>query len=127
MGYAGRMRFEPDDLALLDRTEEIEIETAMPGGPSHRTIIWIVVDGDDAFVRSVRGSRARWYREAVADPEVTIHAGGTALRARAEAASDPDSIARVSAALVKKYTGIEGLEPMLLPDILETTLKITPA
>ena len=66
-------------------------------------------------------------REAVANPEVTIHAGGAALPARAEAASDPDSIARVSAALVKKYTGVPGLEPMLLPDILDTTLKITPA
>jgi hypothetical protein len=127
MGYAALMRFEPDDLALLDRTEEIEIETAMPGGPSHRTIIWIVVDGDDAFVRSVRGTRARWYKEAVANPQVTIHAGTTALNARAEAASDPESIARVSSALVKKYTGIEGLEPMLQPDILDTTLKITPA
>ncbi len=127
MGYAAVMRFAPHDLALLDTTEEIEIETAMPGGPSHRTIIWIVVADGDAFVRSVRGSRARWYSEAVANPRVTIHAGGAALPARAEAASDPDSIARVSAALVKKYTGVPGLEPMLLPDILDTTLKITPA
>ena len=85
-----------------------------------------MADGD-AYVRSVRGTRARWYREAVADPQVTIHAGGASLRATAEAASDPDSIARVSAALVKKYTGIDGLEPMLQPDILDTTLKITPA
>ena len=37
-------------------TEEIEIETARPDGPPHRTIIWVVVDGDDAFVRSVNGA-----------------------------------------------------------------------
>jgi hypothetical protein len=127
MGYAFRMRFAPDDLALLDETEEIEIETAVPGGPTHRTIIWIVVDGDDAFVRSVRGTRARWYKEVVADPKVTIHAGDRALTAVAEPASDPDSIARVNAALKRKYEGISGYEPMLVPDIFDTTLKITPA
>jgi hypothetical protein len=127
MGYAFGMRFAPDDLALLDETEEIEIETAVPGGPTHRTIIWIVVDGDEAFVRSVRGIRARWYREVVADPKVTIHAGDRALTAVAEPASDPDSIARVNAALKRKYEGTSGYEPMLVPDIFDTTLKITPA
>lgn len=53
MGYADNMRFEPADLALLAETEEVELETARPGGPPHRTIIWVVVDGDDAFIRSV--------------------------------------------------------------------------
>src|SRR5689334_18806662 len=43
LGYAGSMRFEAGELALLDETEEIEIETAAPGGGSHRTIIWVVV------------------------------------------------------------------------------------
>ena len=33
MGYAGPMRFEPAELALLAETEEVEIETARPGGP----------------------------------------------------------------------------------------------
>jgi hypothetical protein len=127
MGYDFRMPFAPDDLALLDETEEIEIETAVPGGATHRTIIWIVVDGDDAFVRSVRGTRARWYQEVVADPKVTIHAGDRALPAVAEPAADSGSIARVNAALSRKYEGISGYEPMLVPDIFDTTLKITPA
>ena len=127
MGYAGPMRFPPEDLALLDETEEIEIETAMPGGEAHRTIIWIVVDGDEVFVRSVRGSRARWYQEAVANPAVTIHAGDRALPAVAVAAADPDSIGRTNAVLERKYKGISGFEPMLVPDIFDTTLKITPA
>jgi hypothetical protein len=127
MGYAEPMRFPPEDLALLDETEEIEIETAMPGAQSHRTIIWIVVDGDDVFVRSVRGSRARWYQEAAANPAVTIHAGHRALSAIARAAADEDSIARMNAGLERKYKGISGFEPMLLPDIFDTTLKITPA
>jgi hypothetical protein len=127
MGYAAHMRFAPDELALLAESEEIEIETARPDGPPHRTIIWVVVDGDDAFIRSVHGAGARWYREAVADPSVTIHAGTRALQARAIAAPDPDSITRVNDALVRKYTGIEGLPEMLEPDSFDTTLRVVPA
>jgi hypothetical protein len=63
----------------------------------------------------------------VADPKITIHAGGRALSAVAEPASDPDSIGRVNAALTRKYEGVSGYEPMLVPDIFDTTLKITPA
>ena len=127
MGYAGPMRFATEDLALLADTEEIEIETARPGGPPHRTIIWVVVDGDDAFIRSVNGAGARWYREAVADPSVTIHAGERALQARAMAAPDPDSVKRVNDALERKYTGSVGLREMLVPDIFDTTLRVEPA
>ena len=127
MGYAGLMRFAPEDLALLADTEEIEIETARPDGSPHRTIIWIMVDGDDAFVRSVNGAGARWYREATANPSVTIHAGAQALKARTIAAPDPDSVARVNDALERKYTGITGLREMLVPAIFETTLRVEPA
>ena len=127
MGYAGSMRFEPDDLALLAQTEEVDIETARPDGPPHRATIWVVVDGDDAFVRSVNGATARWYREAVANPTVTIHAAGRQLRARAVAATDPNSVQRTSDALSRKYAGVPGIRPMLKPDILDTTLRLTPA
>jgi len=127
MGYAPRMRFEPAELALLADTVEIEIETAAPDGPSHRTVIWVVVDGGDAFIRSVRGSSARWYREVAANPEVTIHADGRRLRANAVPATDPASIARTSAALERKYAGDPEMPSMLDPDILDTTLRLTPA
>ena len=127
MGYADPMRFEPGELALLDATEEIEIETARPDGAAHRTTIWIVVDDDDAFVRSVNGATARWYRETIANPAITIHAGDRALAARAIAAADADSVGRVSDALRRKYTGITGLREMLEPAIFDTTLRLEPA
>ena len=126
MGYISRMRFEPGELALLAETQEIEIETALPGGPAHRTIIWIVVDGGDAFVRSYRGASARWYREAVAYPQVTIHVDGRALPARAVAAVDPASIRRTSDALASKYAASDSTPAMLQPDVLDTTLRLTP-
>ncbi len=128
MGYAARMRFGPDELALLAQTKEIEIETAMPGGPAHRTIIWVVVDGDDAFIRSVQGSRPH---AGIARPWRTPRSPSTpmivALRARAVAAIDPESVRRTSDALVRKYTGRGGLEPMLEQDVLDTTLRLLPS
>jgi hypothetical protein len=128
MGYAPVMPFPPDDLAVLGETEEIEIETrAASDASAHRTIIWIVTDGSDAFVRSVRGARGRWYREAVAHPDVVIHAGGRRLPARAVPASDPQSIERTNKGLRDKYEGVPGFREMLEPDVLDTTLRLDPA
>ena len=127
MGYADPMRFEPGDLDLLATTKEVEIETARPGGVTHRTIIWVVVDGDDAFIRSVNGVTARWYRETIANPVVTIHAAGRPIPARVVAARDPDTARRVSDSLSRKYARTGGLRAMLKPETFETTLKLEPA
>ena len=129
MGYAqATMPFPPADLALLGATEEIEIETrASPDAPVHRTIIWIMTDGNDAFVRSVRGGRGRWYREAIANPQVAVHAGGRRLAARVVAANDPTSIERTNKGLRDKYEGIDGYAEMLEPDCFDTTLRLEPA
>jgi hypothetical protein len=127
MGYAPAMPFAPADLAVLDATAEIEIETrAAADAPLHRTIIWVMTDGPDAFIRSVRGSVARWYREAIAHPDVVVHAGGRTFPARVVPAPDADSVARTSAALVRKYTGVDGLPEMLVPDTFPTTLRLEP-
>ena len=128
MVYAAGMSFKPDELALLDEAEEVEIETRAPGGPVHRATIWIVVDGDAAYVRSVRGPAGRWYRELLANPAGAIHVDGRRLPATAIPAADPDSVDRVSAALRRKYRREGGsLESMLEPETLETTLRLEPA
>ena len=115
MGYAPAMPFAPADLAALEAAEEIEIETrASADARAHRTIIWIMTDGADAFVRSVRGPAGRWYREALADPRVVVHAGGRTLPARVVPAPDEESIARTNAGLRRKYLGIEGFDEMLV-------------
>ena len=122
------MPFAPPDLAVLTDAVEIEIETrAAADAPLHRTIIWVVTDGPDAFVRSVNGTTARWYREALAHPDVVVHAGGAVLPARVVPAPDASSVARTSAALVRKYTGSDGLAEMLVPDTFPTTLRLEPA
>lgn len=121
------MPFSNDDLRAIDAAKEIEVETsAGPGAELHRTITWVVVDGDDVFVRSWRGVTARWFREALANPDVAIHVDGRRIPARAVPARDADSIARTSAGLQRKYDGDSSTPSMVRADILETTLRLDP-
>jgi len=121
------MSFEPDDLARIRDAEEIEIETQAPDGPAHRTTIWIMVEADAVFVRSVLGTRGRWFREATANPAVAVHVDGRRIAATAIPASDPDSIDRINRALTAKYTGVEVYDSMLEPDALQTNFRLEPA
>ena len=118
------MAMTKDDLDLIDRAKTVRIETSRAAGPIHRTTIWAVVDGDDVFVRSWRGPTARWYREAVANPEIAIHVGKRRIPARAIPAHDPGSTARTSAALERKYAGDPSTPSMVRDEILDTTLRL---
>jgi hypothetical protein len=118
------MPFSQDDLDRIDRVKTIRIETSRPGGPVHSTIIWAVVDGQEVFVRSWRGPGARWYREASANPEVAVRIEKDRLPARAVPATDADSVARASAALLRKYDGDPAARSMVRDEILGTTLRI---
>jgi hypothetical protein len=121
------MPFSRDDLDAIDRAKEVRIETsAGPDKPVHRTIIWIVVDGEDVFVRSWRGVTARWYREALANPNIAIHVGKQRLPAKAVSAHDEDAVTRTSAALERKYAGDPATRSMLRDEILITTLRLDP-
>jgi hypothetical protein len=122
--------FEPETLALWNRTHEIEIETTRGGeAPVHRTVIWVVVDGDVAYVRSVRGPAGRWYRELSGNPHGAIHADGGRVAVDAHHVEDAATVSRVSDLLREKY---ERRWPgptasMLRDDTLPTTLRLTPA
>ncbi len=126
LGYPVAMGFSEADLELIDRTEEIRIGTSIDGADVHRTIIWAVVDDGTVFVRSYVGASARWYREAIANPDVTIHVGDRSLPARATLAADPDSIDRTSRALVRKYSDDPATPRMNRPEVLDLTLRLDP-
>ena len=121
------MHFDAADLAVLAATDEIDIETRSVDGSIHRTIIWVVVDGADVFVRSYLGARARWYREALADPDVALHVDGRRLPCRAVPAPDDISVARTSAGFERQYASAAETPDMVRPEILPTTLRLVPA
>jgi len=121
------MSFATDVLRRLAAAEEVEIETEAPDGPAHRTTIWVVVDGDDVFIRSYRGHPARWFREATANPAVALHLDGRRLPVTAIPATDPDSIERISAALKAKYAhDPTSLATMLEPDMIDANFRLEP-
>ena len=121
-------QFDADVVGLLNGAEEIEIETqAAPQDPVRRTIIWVVVDGGEVFVRSVRGVRGRWYHRITANPVAALQAGGRRIPVRAVPAADERSVARASAAYQRKYKGDPSTPSMVRDEILETTLRLEPA
>ena len=121
------MRFEESDLAAIAAAQEVRIETRSTAGETHRTIIWIVERDGEVYVRSVRGPRGRWYREALADPGIAIHVKGRRVAARAVPAGDGPSVDACSEGLREKYRRSYSLESMLVPDVLPTTMKLVPA
>jgi hypothetical protein len=126
MGYAGLMSFSKEDLALLDESEEIKLETQAPEREARRTAMWVVVDGDEVFVRTYRGAGSRWFRDVEQNPAVAIHVGGKRLPASAIPATDPDSIERTSAGFQRKYAADPATTAMLRPEVLDTTLRLEP-
>jgi hypothetical protein len=122
------MSFSDEDLANLERAEEVEIETQAPGEAARRTVIWVVVDDGEVFIRTYKGPDSRWYRDAMANPAVAIHVDGKRLPATAIPATDPDSIERISAALQAKYAhDPASLATMLEPEMLDANYRLEPA
>jgi hypothetical protein len=119
------LTFPKATVAQLDRSDEVDIETRSPKGTTHSVPIWIVVDGDDVFVRAVRGPASRWYRELVAAPGAVV-VNGKRIPIRAIAATDTASVKRVSDGYRKKYRKGSSLDSMLVPSTLPTTLRLEP-
>jgi hypothetical protein len=122
--------FDTETLRLLDETDEVRIETRRDAdSPVHRTIVWVVVVEGEVFVRSVRGAKGRWYRELSSTPEGALHVGERRIPVRAAPATDGPTVAAVSEAYRSKYEeSLPGpTAAMVRPDVLPTTLKLSPA
>ncbi len=112
----------------LAEVEEIQIETQRSAAsPTHRTTIWVVVLGDDIYVRSVRGKAGRWYKEMTANPSGVVHVDGQRIPVRAVPVADSKLIEQVSQEYLRKYQGSEYAPPMVRAEVLDTTLRLDPA
>ncbi len=123
-------QLDPETLSLLDKIQEVHIETRRDeSSPVHRTIVWVVVVDGEVFVRSVRGPKGRWYREISANPDGALHAGDRRIPVRATPATDGPTTEAVSDAIRSKYEGDwpGPTAAMVRSDVLPTTLKLSPA
>jgi hypothetical protein len=122
-------RFDTETLEMLGRVREVELETtAADGATIHRTIIWVVVVEEEAFIRSEYAEAGRWYREARAHPDVVLHADDWAIPVTAVLVSDATTIGQVSDAYRQKYgkRSPASTDAMVAPHTLEHTLRLDP-
>jgi len=119
--------FEESDLDLLATAKEIRVETRSATGEVHKTIVWPLVRDGVVYLRSYKGPGGRWYREALADPEIALLFDRRRVPARAVPATDATSVEACSEALREKYRRSYSLEAMLVPAVLPTTLRIEAA
>ena len=121
--------FAPHELQLLDSTEEIEIETVHSDSQElHRAVIWVVVVGPHAYVRSVNGEQGHWYRHLIANSVGAIYAEDRHMPIRAVPITDVQIQLQVSEAYQRKY----GLYPqdvawIVGPTVQSTTLRLEPS
>lgn len=119
--------FEAAILRRLDAEREVDIETFRPDGTARRTTIWVMVDGNEVFVRSWNGDRGYWFQSATEpNARIALILDGRRLPVGAHVATDPESIERCDRQLRRKYAGSGSLEDMLLPAVLGTTLRLEP-
>ena len=119
--------FDADLLEAFRTTEEVDVETWSPANGARQTIVWIVVVEGMPYLRSVRGSAARWYREIREEPAAAIHVQGRRVPVRAVLADDPSTSTAVSEALAAKYPTDPAMPAMLRPEVLGTTLRLESA
>jgi len=120
-------QFDANVLNQLANIEEIEIETRSATGRTHRTIIWVMVNDHEVYVRSVRGRNGRWYQEITAKPDAAIHLDGQRLAVHAVPVTDEALIARVSNEIFRKYGDGPSANSMVREETLPTTLRLEPA
>lgn len=119
--------FDRQTLELLEQQREVDIVTRPPDGSEQQTTIWIVVEDGEAYVRSFRGPRARWFRAALERPDkLDLIVADRRLPVRAQPATDEVSIARCSSGLQRKYAGHPSTDAMVREEVLETTLRLEP-
>jgi hypothetical protein len=94
-------KFDTDTLSALRDLREVAIRTEKH--PNSAVVIWVVVADDEVLVRSVRGSKGRWYRDLVADGSATLEFAGRRLAVQAVPASDADAIERSRSSAPKPY------------------------
>jgi hypothetical protein len=116
--------FDADTLRELRDLQEVAIRTERH--PKNAVVIWVVVADDEVFVRSVRGTKGRWYRDLAAGGPATLEFAGRRLAVQAIPASDPAAVARASREYLRKYQPSPYAPAIVKSEALPTTLRLEP-
>ena len=116
--------FDADTLRELREVREVAIRTEKH--PNSAVVIWVVVADNEVFVRSVYGTKGRWYRDLAAGGSATLEFAGRRLAVQAYPASDAGSIERASREYLRKYQPSLYAQSMVRDEVLSTTLRLEP-
>ena len=117
-------KFDAETLHALRDVQEVAICT--DAHPGNAVTIWVVVAGEDVFVRSVRGAKGRWFRDLATGGLATLELAGRRLAVRAIPANEPDPVAKASREYLRKYASSPYAQAMVRPETLPTTLRLEP-
>jgi hypothetical protein len=117
-------KFDADTLRELRDLREVVIRTEKH--PDTAVTIWVVVADDEIFLRSVSGSKGRWYRDLATGGSATLEFAGRRLAVQALPVSDADAIARASREYLRKYQPSPYAQAMVRAEVLPTTLRLEP-
>ena len=117
-----------DQLDKIGRAEELQIASLRRDGTLGKPVtVWVVRQGEDLYVRSVRGRSAHWFRGTQERHEGRIRAGGVQQDVTfVDSGHDIDN--EVDAAYRAKYHRYAGniLNSVLTPEARSTTTKLVP-
>jgi len=118
-------KFDADTLSDLRDVQEVAIRTEKH--PASPVVIWVVVADEEVFVRSVRGSKGRWYRDLATGGPAELEFAGRRLGVQALPAGGADSIARASREYLRKYQSSPYAQSIVRDEVLPTTLRLEPS
>jgi hypothetical protein len=117
-------KFDQETLRKLRDRKEVAIRTTKH--PGSAVTIWVVVSSTDVFIRSVRGTKGRWYRDLANGGPATLEFDGEQLAVQAAPATDTGSVERASQEFLSKYRSSAYAASIVREDVLETTLRLDP-
>jgi hypothetical protein len=118
-----------DELEQVGAAEELQLASARSDGALSKPVtIWVVRDGDDLYVRSVRGRTSRWFRGVQDRHEGHIRAGGVDKDVVFVENDDEAVNDAIDDAYRTKYGRYPAavVDPMISPEVRAATLRLLP-
>jgi hypothetical protein len=118
----------PEQLAAIAEADELSMQPRRADGVLREPVpVWVVRDGDNLYVRSFRGDRGAWYRDAAAQRAGHIRAGGVTADVTFAPEDEAEINDRIDAAYQAKYRshGARYVAAMLAAGARATTLSVS--